>query len=155
MTLIEMLMFIFIMSAGHFLGRVIASKAGVGGWFAGCFLGIVISLVILHLISVLFRRLQRKGCDTDKVPIGTSILPFWNGKVANLKGASIEKLNTLPVDSKETVVWYDLPVQIQTHCEKLDDKKFQLTLSAKFQEEGDTIIYTRDFIAPNQQEQQT
>jgi len=67
MTLIEMLVFVFIISAGHFLGRLFESKLGLCGWVGGCFLGIAISVTILHLIKVLSCKLKRKKGDSDKV----------------------------------------------------------------------------------------
>ena len=66
MTLIEMLVFVFIISVGHFLGRALESKLGLEGWFGGCFLGVVISITILHLIKVLLYRLKGKGNDKDR-----------------------------------------------------------------------------------------
>jgi len=75
---------------------------------------------------------------------------------AIFKDKPTDELNALPADTEEMTLWNDVPVQFQTQCKKLEDGKFQLTLSVKFQEEaGDTITYTREFVAPNQQEKQT
>jgi len=151
MNVIEILALVFIMSVGHFLGTFLELKLGLGGWFLGCYLGIFISLVLLHIIKVVSSKSKCKEGNLDnKVTVETNIHPWWNLKVTKLK-ATMAELNLLPADSEETTVWNDRPVHLQIHCEKREDGKFQITLSAKFQEENDTITYMREFIGGQKQ----
>ena len=100
------------------------------------------------VVCGLFSRTKKKYGEN-------SILLLLQFKAAGFKGKPINELNALPVYSEETVTWYEISVQLQTQCKKLEDGNFQLILSAKFKEEGDTITYMREFVAPNQLEKQT
>ena len=60
MTLFEMFMFVTIISAGHFAGEVLEARMGIKGWFAGCILGIVLSVNIFAVVTRLARRLSKK-----------------------------------------------------------------------------------------------
>jgi membrane protein implicated in regulation of membrane protease activity len=63
MNIIELLILVFIISGGHFLGIALESKLGLIGWFAGCVLGIGISLLFIMLVRLIVKRLTSAHSD--------------------------------------------------------------------------------------------
>jgi hypothetical protein len=66
MNVFELLMFVFIISIGHFVGSVLESRMGLTGWFGGCLLGIGISILLLQLLNVVVKKFTKRQSDDEK-----------------------------------------------------------------------------------------
>jgi cytochrome b561 len=56
MNIIELLILVAVISGGHFLGIALESRLGLTGWFAGCILGIGISLLLIMLLRLFIKH---------------------------------------------------------------------------------------------------
>lgn len=63
MNIIELLILIFIISAGHFLGSMLESRLGLTGWLAGCVLGVGISLLIITVFRFVVKHVKSARDD--------------------------------------------------------------------------------------------
>jgi len=95
MTLIEMLVFVVIISAGHFVGEIFEAKMGLSGWFGGCFLGIAFSVGIFAFVARLGKWLGKKerGHGPPACPTETEVLD-----VDLLLASWAEALKRAPID---------------------------------------------------------
>ena len=149
MNVIELALFLFFPCCWVLCAHYLFSGIGGLGQIAGCVLGGVVGVILWVVACDFLMRKHKKHREN-------AVLPHLRLLGAIFKDKPTDELNALPADTEEMTLWNDVPVQFQTQCKKLEDGKFQLTLSVKFQEEaGDTITYTREFVAPNQQEKQT
>jgi len=145
MSILQVLSFLIFVFGGFFSGIYLVSNVDGFKYFTGCILGGIVGWTLWVITCSLF---------TPEMRNKKNVFFFLQEKAESLKAKSVGELEALPIDSEETITMEDISVHIQTQREKREDGKFQLTISAKFQDGNDIIAYTRMFIAPNQQEKQ-
>ena len=140
MNVIQVAFFIIFVFGGLFIGIHLISNVDWFKHFAGLILGGIVGWVLWVATCSLFERENTNQKEK-------AILILMRLKLTAYKEKLVEELDALPADSEEVVIWDGIPVQLHTQCEKLEDGKFQLSLSAKFHDDNDTITYSRGFTA--------
>lgn len=143
MNVIQVALFLVFVWGGFFYGMYLVSNVDWFKYFAGCILGGIAGLVLWVMACSLFAFKTKRKKDNEDVFF------FLQLRADTLKARSAVELEALPTVSEETVeLKKGTVMHLQTVCKKLEDNKFQMTFSATFQEENDTIVCTREFIVP-------
>ena len=148
MNVIQLSLFLIFPCCGVLCGHYLFSGIGGVGQLAGYVLGGAVGVILWLVACDLLNRKNMKRKEN-------TILFILVLKGKKLKSKPVDELKALPTDSDEETLWDGVPVQLHTQCKKQEDGNFKLTLSVKFQEAGDTITYSREFVVLRQQEKST